>query len=334
MNAPKWVVAIGASAGGVEALRSFFRELEVGLDAAFVVVLHIPAHSPSQLHDVIQTHTPLKVCRAENNQPLQAGHVYVAPSDLHLMVQGDLIRLTRGRKESRARPSIDVLLRSVAVSQGSSAVGIILSGMLDDGTAGLWAIKDHGGFALVQDPGEAMYPSMPESAANHVAVDFIGKIAALAQEVTRIVSTTAAPAPAGAGSSRHGTENKIANEGNALQLGVMTMGEVSQYTCPDCHGVLVQIEEGSIVRFRCHTGHAFSLLTLLAEVSEAIDKGLWATLRSLEERVMLLRQLDQLAKASGKTATGNYAERATETEERIKPLRHLVLDEKLFGRQR
>jgi two-component system chemotaxis response regulator CheB len=334
MKSPRWVVAVGASAGGVEALRDFFAQVPRDIDAAFLVVMHIPPHSPSQLHQVLGGCTSLEVCAAGDRQRLKAGHVYVARADLHLMTEGDVIRLTRGPKECRARPSVDVLLRSAAVSHGPRAVGIVLSGMLDDGTAGLWAIKDAGGTALVQDPAEALYPSMPQSAIDHVDVDVVAPVRELARAVGRIAAEPE-PASTASVSPFHATENEVANEGNALALGVLKMGEVSSYTCPDCHGVLVQIREGAILRFRCHTGHAFSLLTLLAEVGESIDKGLWDTIRAVEERLLLLRQLQELSDKAGRTKEAReYDTLAHETELRIQPLRALALDEQLFGRQR
>lgn len=307
--------------------------MPVDLNAAFLVVLHIPAHSRSFLDQVLAQTTSMPVSSATDRQRLKPGHVYVAPADLHLTVGEGVVRLTRGPKECRARPSVDVLLRSAAVSYGTRAIGVVLSGMLDDGTAGLWAIKDQHGLAMVQDPAEAMHPSMPQSALAHVAADFVGTVSALAGQIARV---TAGPAAVHQkpDSSLHHTETRIATSGNALQLGVMKMGQVSKYTCPDCHGVLVQIEEGSIVRFRCHTGHAFSLQTLLAEVSESIDNGLWDAVRAIEERVLLLRQIADLAQRQGRAeAALGYRQLADETENRIKVVRDLVLDERLFGRQ-
>ena len=231
----------------------------------------------------------MPVSAPHDNDDLERGHVYVASADQHLMVAEGKIRQSRGPKECRSRPAIDVLFRSVAVVYGPRAVGVPLSGMLDDGTAGLWAIKDRGGITLVQDPAEAMYSPMPESAIRHVKVDLVARCPELARKLGDIASQTPpAWSPIG-GSDRLRVENRIASEGNGLQLGVMKMGQVSQYTCPDCHGVLVQIEEGSIVRFRCHTGHAFSLQALLAEVSDSIDKGLWDTIRAVEDLVMDVR---------------------------------------------
>jgi two-component system chemotaxis response regulator CheB len=174
---------------------------------------------------------------------------------------------------------------------------------------------------------------MPEAAIAHVDVDFVAPVQALAQHAARLVGAAVsmnAHEPQSGG--RHGVENLIAMEGNGLQAGVMNLGKVSKYTCPDCHGVLVQIEEGPIVRFRCHTGHAFSLQTLLAEVNEAIDTGLWDTLRAIEERVMLLKQTAGLYGKEGMTAAADRCtKQAQETEQRLKPIRELVLDPHFFG---
>ncbi|MDB5745015.1 MAG: CheB methylesterase [Polaromonas sp.] len=330
------IVVLGASAGGVEALLGFFRALPAHLDAAVLVVLHIPAHTPSLLDRVLSAVTSLPVTRAQDGEPISKGHVYVASADRHLMLTPQGIRLSRGPKEGRNRPSVDVLFRSAATAFGPRAIGIVLSGVLDDGTAGLWAIKDHQGCTLVQAPSEAMHASMPESAIAHVQVDLVGTVQELADEVVKLVGTAAPDAgPALAPSNaRLSMENAIAMEGNALKAGVMTLGKVSQYTCPDCHGVLVQIEDGAIVRFRCHTGHAFSLKTLLAEINEAVDHGLWATLRAVEERVMLLRQMQSLADAAGAPGeAAQWGRQADESQTRLEPLRALVLDPGFFGHE-
>ncbi|WP_332825355.1 chemotaxis protein CheB [Ramlibacter sp.] len=333
MKSPQWIVTLGASAGGVEALRAVFQSLSASLDAAFLVVLHLPPHSPSRLDKVLGAVCSMPVCAPGDGERVRAGHVYVASADLHLMIEDGRIRQSRGPKECRARPSVDVLFRSAAVSHGPAVIGVVLSGMLDDGTAGLWAIKDRGGHALVQDPAYAMHAAMPSSAIEHVDVDATGTCAELARRIGEIASGTPRISEAGP-AARLATENRIASEGNALQLGVMDMGKVSQYTCPDCHGVLVQIEEGSIVRFRCHTGHAFSLLALLAEVNTSIDKGLWDTIRAIEERVLLLRQISKAQAATAAEAARTFEELADDAESSIKDLKRLVLDTRLFGRQR
>jgi two-component system chemotaxis response regulator CheB len=330
------VVVVGASAGGIEALGALLGRLPAGLDAAVLVVVHIPAHTPSQLANVLGRVSRLPVVESVDGTPLERGKVFVARADRHLMLAEGLVRVTRGPKESRSRPSIDVLFRSASTAYGPRVIGVILSGMLDDGTAGLWAVKDKGGVALVQDPREAMYASMPESAIEHVEVDFVGPVEALAAMVTNLVETPHEPAearPRGA-SERHRIEDLIAMEGNGLKAGVMELGKVSKYTCPDCHGVLVQVEEGSIVRFRCHTGHAFSMQTLLSEVNEAIDKGLWDTLRAIEERVLLLRQMEDIARRAGKAVEADRCKaQADDALKRLQPLRDLVLDPRFFGHE-
>ncbi|MBG6070725.1 MULTISPECIES: chemotaxis protein CheB [unclassified Polaromonas] len=325
------IVVIGASAGGVEALRGFFHALPADLPAAFLVVLHIPADTASQLDRVLRASTRLAVKIAQDGEAISNGQVYVASADRHLMLTPQGIRLSRGPKEGRFRPSIDVLFRSAATAFGPRVIGVVLSGALDDGTAGLWAIKDHQGLALVQDPDEAMYSSMPQSAMAHVQVDLVGTLEALAAKVSELVGTTA-PEAIPMTNTQLAMENHIAMEGNALRAGVMNLGKISKYTCPDCHGVLVQIEEGPIVRFRCHTGHAFSLKSLLAQVNEAIDNGLWATLRAVEERVMLLRQMQALAQESGAIEeAAEWCGQADQSEKRLQPLRELVLDPEFFG---
>ncbi len=273
----------------------------------------------------------MPVKAAEDGERIVLGQVYVASPDRHLMVDGNKIRITRGPREGRARPSVDVLFRSASVAFGSRALAVVLSGALDDGTAGAWAIKDRGGLVLAQEPSEAAHSSMPESVIRHVQTDHIGTAKNLAEVVAGLVGSPSQDRPA-ADVERHRVETLIAMEGNGLKAGVMELGAVSKYTCPDCHGVLVEITEGSIVRFRCHTGHAFSQLTLLAEINESIDKGLWDTLRAIEERVILLRQMEEHARVAGESSEARRLMLlADRTERRLQPIRELVLDPSFFG---
>lgn len=325
------IVVVGASAGGVEALTAFIAGLPADLGAAVFVVLHVPAESPSRLAAILERASAMPVKVAADGEGIALGQVYVASPDRHLMVDDNKVRITRGPREGRARPSIDVLFRSASVAFGSRVIGLVLSGALDDGTAGAWAIKDRGGLVLAQKPSDAAHSSMPDSVIRHVQTDHIGTARNLAEVVAGLVGSPAHDRPA-ADVERHRVETLIAMEGNGLKAGVMEIGAVSKYTCPDCHGVLVEIEEGSIVRFRCHTGHAFSQLTLLAEVNESIDKGLWDTLRAIEERVMLLRQMEEHARAAGHDSEARRLELLAErAERRLQPIRELVLDPSFFG---
>jgi len=326
------IVVIGTSAGGVQALQALFAALPPDSSASYFVVLHIPAHSPSQLVHILQKVTSMHVTFACDRQLIMPNTVYVASPDRHLMVEGDRVRITRGPKECRARPAIDVLFRSAALAFGPRVIGVVLTGSLDDGTAGLWQIKDRKGLAFVQDPAEATHASMPENAIEHVDVDVLGTIeqlsAAIALESTRDIELPVLEEPR----VTQQVENAVALEGNGMYAGVMDLGKVSKYTCPECHGVLVQIEEGKLVRFRCHTGHAYSFKALLVEINVAVDASLWSTVRAIEERILLLKQLADLAEDAGKAGeAAQLRAKAGQAEEKCQPLRELVLDVGFFA---
>ncbi|WP_263263068.1 chemotaxis protein CheB [Pseudomonas sp. RIT-PI-S] len=328
------VVVVGASAGGVEALQTLFSALDPQLDACFLVVMHIPTQPQSNLHLILSRATAMPVIAAHEDQPLRAGAVYVATADRHLMLDERGVRVTRGPRECRVRPAIDVLFRSAAVTHGKRVIGVVLSGALDDGTAGLWAIKDCNGLALVQDPVEAPHSSMPRSAIEHVAVDFVGSLQQLAEQINALVraEAPAAQTDAAAVNEHYFIENQISLTGKGLEAGVFRLGKVSRYSCPDCHGVLVEIKEGPITRFRCHTGHAYSVKTLISAVNDSIDTALWDTLRALEERILLLRQMADLAGKAGNAGdAADCLRQAERAEARLQPLRELVLDPQMFG---
>jgi len=321
------IVAFGASAGGVAALRMIVADLPRDLDAAVLIVLHIPVHTPTTLHEVLALRSSLPVKLAEDRERLRHGVIYVAPTDRHFVVERAHVRLTRGPRENRVRPCIDVLFRSIALHYGARAMGVVLTGTLDDGTAGLWAIKDRGGLAIVQDPKECEWPSMPENALKHVAVDHV----LLASEMGRALPRLFAEAPQRDldDSAPHSLqlETEIAIEGNALKSGVMNMGQVSANTCPECHGVLVKIREERITRYRCHTGHAFSVQSLLADVDESIEKSLWNAMRSVEERALVLRDMESMATLDKDTAVAEEcAEQARFDEKRAQRLRELIME--------
>ncbi len=325
------IVVVGASAGGVAALQSLVAGLPATFPAAVLVVLHIPAHTPSQLYTILARAGSLPVVSAVDGDTIAPGCVYVAPTDRHLLVEADRLRVTRGPKENRMRPAVDVLFRSAAYTLGPRVIGVVLSGMLDDGTAGLWAIKDRGGIALVQSPEDAQHASMPESALQHVAVDYTLPVAAMPALLVQLTQEPIALQKDVAPTTTLQIETRIALEGNALQGGIMQLGTVSSNTCPECHGVLVRIQEGPIIRYRCHTGHAYSLQTLLAEVNEEVDMTLWGALRAIEERILLLREMAQVTGNYDTVTAQHYAEQAQATELHAQHIRELVLNHTLFG---
>jgi two-component system chemotaxis response regulator CheB len=258
--------------------------------------------------------------------------VYVAPADRHLLIETGRLRVTRGPKENRVRPAVDALFRSAAYAFGPRVIGIVLSGMLDDGTAGLWAIKDRGGMVLVQSPEDAEHDSMPQSALQHVAVNHTLPVAGMPALVTTLIREPIASGSDAAPPEALRIETRIPLEGNALREGIMELGAISPNTCPECHGVLVKIKQGPIVRYRCHTGHSYSLQTLLADVNAEIETTLWGALRAAEERILLLREMEEIARASDDAAVAaECAEQAQGTERHVEHIREAVLDHAMFG---
>jgi two-component system chemotaxis response regulator CheB len=286
------IIVIGASAGGVPALREITSKLDADLDAAVFVVLHLGASAESNLHYVLQRGCALPVRRAEDRQPIRVGQVCVAPPDYHLVLEHGIVRLTRGPRENRARPSIDVLFRSAAYEYGPQVIGVVLSGALDDGSAGLWWIKNRGGTAIVQEPSDAEFPSMPESALSQVETDYVVPVGSIAKLCSQLSHREEAPITAPM-SKTLDLENRIAKGENALQDGVTNLGPTTPYTCPDCGGVLIQVADVAVPQFRCHTGHAFSLLGLLEQLTENVESSIWGSLRMIEEDLMLLHQFSQ-----------------------------------------
>lgn len=307
------VIVVGASAGGVEALADFVAGLPAGLPAAVLVVLHMPAYAHSVLPDILSRRGLLPAAQPQDGEIIRAGRIYVAVPDHHLLVRDGRILLTRGPTENNHRPAIDALFRSAARAYGPRVVGIVLTGTLDDGTAGLQAIKVRGGKALVQDPDEALFAGMPRSAIENVKVDAVLPVAALAETVAGLAGHPAVQekmlVTQYANEFTAPNENAMLNEDAALdenaaldedvavsemdldQLDDRTEGRPSGFSCPDCHGVLWEISEGELVRYRCRVGHAFSPESLFASQSEGLEEALWAALRALEESAALAERL-------------------------------------------
>jgi two-component system chemotaxis response regulator CheB len=321
------IIVIGASAGGFEALTHVIAALPKNLAAAVFVVLHIPTHSPTNLHSILDRAGPLRAVEVTDGEAVEEGRIYVGATDRHLMVEAGKVRLPRGPRENRFRPAIDVLFRSAAQEYGPRVIGVVLGGLLDDGTAGLWSIKDRAGTTVVQSEQEARDPDMIRSAKKFVQIDHELPVADIAALLVRLTSEQVEPGEVKAPAHGLTLEVKTALEGNALKRGVMKLGEISGNTCPECHGVLVKIREDRILRFRCHTGHAYSLETLLADVGEEIDKTLWGAVRAIEERAILLREMEQGARADGETQTAErLAGLAVDAEKRAQHVRSAVVD--------
>lgn len=282
------VIAIGASAGGFHVLMELAARLPADLPAAILIVLHIGSHA-SDLPKLLSARGPNPAVFPHSGQPLRHGMVYVAPPDHHILLHGDAIRLSRGPKEHHARPAIDPLFRSVAIARGARAIGVVLSGRLDDGTAGAQAIKQCGGIVVVQDPHDAEQSSMPASVCENVEVDRCVPRALLADT---LINAVGVPAAAPLGVPAWIVREQRVSEGEADPMEDLNqIGKPSVFACPDCDGVLWEILDSKPKRFRCHTGHAFSLRSLEYTQATNTNRALWSAIRALQERETLLTEL-------------------------------------------
>lgn len=321
------IIVIGASAGGFEAIRQLTALLPPDLDAAIFIVWHMSPDVPGLLPQVINRNKKILAVNAVDHEPICMNRIYVAPPDRHLLLEKGLVRVTRGPKENRFRPAIDPLFRSAAYIYGSSVIGIVLSGALDDGTAGLWTIKSRGGMAIVQDPKEAEVPSMPESALSAVAIDYRLPIAEIAPLISRLVAEPVVEKKEidMEEQRKTDTEVKIALQKTLPEDAVLTFSQPTTYACPECHGVLSSIKEGDITRYRCHTGHAYSADSLLTAITENIEDSLWNAIRSVEESVILLNNLgDHYAACNQPKLAATYFKKAKEAQGRAGLIRQAV----------
>lgn len=321
------IIVVGASAGGVEALITLTATLPSDLNAAVFIVLHIPAQSPSVLASILNRAGSLTVVSATDNAKIEYGHIYVAPSDFHLLVEREHMRIVRGPKENRHRPAIDPLFRSAATAYGPRVIGVILTGSLDDGTAGLQAIKRCGGLAIVQDPQEALFPSMPLSALANAQVDYTLPLAQIGPLLGSLAHESSSEEGAIAVDEDIKTELRLEQMDPALMYTNERTGKPSVYSCPDCGGVLWEIEDNDILRFRCRVGHAFSVESMFAGQSESVESALWIALKNLQENADLTRRLAQHARTHGHTAlTQRYETKLREVNKHIEVIANVLMN--------
>jgi two-component system chemotaxis response regulator CheB len=319
------IIVIGASAGGVEALRATVGALPADLPAAVFVVLHLPPEPPSLLPTILQRYGHLPATHANDREPIEPGRVYVAQPDCHLIVEYGHVRAVHGPKENRHRPAVDPLFRSAARSYGPRVQGVILTGNLDDGTAGLRAIKQRGGVAIVQDPMEALYPGMPSSAIRNVAVDHIMPLADIPELLVRLAHEPAQDSAIFPVPKELDIETRIATmEANDVEH-VSKIGQPSMFTCPECHGTLWEMQDSNLLRFRCQVGHAYTVDSMMADQTEAVERALWAALRALEERVALTRRLANRARENNHPQSAiRFAESTEETEQHAAVIKQIL----------
>ncbi|RCV86559.1 chemotaxis protein CheB [Billgrantia montanilacus] len=314
------LVVIGASAGGMAALKALVAQLPKDFPAPIFVVNHMGAHTTGEaLVRVLDQSGSLACMHGHDQQAFESGHIYVAPSDQHMLVADGKILVTKGARENRSRPAIDPLFRSAAVAYGNRVIGIILTGYLDDGTSGMMAIKRCGGVCIAQDPDDASYPDMPQSVIANVGVDYclpVAKMGALLSELVQRELPKSESAP-----EDIVIEAKIARRVLSDLPSVEALGDQVPFNCPDCGGVLWQMQEGNLLRYRCHTGHAFTSSALLAQQTVKVEETLWVALRMFEERQNLLVTM---SKNESKKTTSSVHQRAKDSQIHIDRIRAML----------
>ena len=295
------IIVVGASAGGLSALRSFVSCLPADFKGSVFIVLHIPPYSDSGLASILSKAGHLKAIQPRDGEVIKPGMIYVAANDHHLLLENSKVIVKKGPKENRFRPSIDALFRSAAYVYGSRVIGIVLSGLLNDGTSGLWSIKRLGGVTIIQDPEDAEHPQMPQNVLEYVEVDYTLPVAQIGGLVVKLSGETTPKTKKISAKEMKLLELEvlIATRDDAFDLGIMNFGELTTFTCPDCHGALARLKEGKLIRFRCHTGHAYTASTLLAELSTSVEEMLWQGMRGMEEMNLLLQNIEKNLKELG-----------------------------------
>ena len=283
------LIVVGASLGGVSALMQMAAALPADFPAPILAVLHVGEHR-SSMPALLSRRSPLSVSHAEHEESLENGHIYLAPPDHHMLVFGSRILLSRHAKEHHTRPAVDPLFRSAALAHGADVIGVVLTGGLDDGTAGLQAIKQRGGTAIVQDPRDAFAPGMPESALKYVEVDHCLPLALIPRLMTSLASMPALRQRIEPDPILQHEQDLTLMKGDAMEH-LRAIGSPSTFACPDCHGTLWSVEGALPSRYRCHTGHGFTERTLQEAMEQASDEAAWSAVRALQERGKLLEQM-------------------------------------------
>jgi len=324
---PRYLIVIGTSAGGMPALTRLVAQLPAALPAAVLVVQHLAPDSTGEPFVArLAANSGLRCQLATHGAPLEAGCLYLAPPDRHLLVKNHQLLVTKGPRENNYRPAADALFRSAAVEFDSYTIGVVLTGMLHDGTAGLDFIKRCGGVAIVQDPADAEFPSMPESALRSVAIDYVVSLDDMGGLLNRLVAADPLPSPAGMAPPIPADlrlEAAIAERVVGTIEQVAQLGHQVPLTCPDCGGSLWELNTGSVLRYRCHTGHAFTADALAESSQQALEETLWVALRMMEERKNLL---GSIARHGEGHWSARQAGRVEEIKGHINRLREFLLN--------
>jgi two-component system, chemotaxis family, protein-glutamate methylesterase/glutaminase len=328
MKTPMRIIVVGTSAGGLNALQKLLRGIPPDINAAIFIVQHTSPEGPGLLPELLRSASALPIAHPHDQEQIRRCRVYIAPPNRHMVIFERQVWTTNGPRENHSRPAIDPLFRSAALHYGSLVIGIVLTGTLDDGTAGLWAVKERGGVAIVQHPDDADFAQMPLNALTHVRVDHCLPLAEIGALVGRLASESRPDIGESAVAKDLELETRIANEEIVSKRELLQISDPTVFTCPECHGALLQLKRGGILRFRCHTGHAFSVQTLLTQLTTDIENNLWTAIRSMEESVLLL---DHVAKhlhgvKQSERLASYFTQTARATERHAGTLRQVVLN--------
>jgi two-component system chemotaxis response regulator CheB len=327
------IVVIGGSLGAINSLRVILASLPEDFPAAILIVTHIGSNR-SMLPEILQRVSALPVRHASDGEPIVPGRVLLAPPDEHLTVvtagECAYVRLAHGAKENHCRPAIDPLFRSAAAAFGANVIGVVLTGYLDDGTVGLQAVKARGGFAIVQDPTEAEAPDMPTSALRHVEADRKLAVSEIGQALVQLVSASGQPSGvlyerAALGASDWiDIENRLTGRDSDMD-DLEQIGKPSSLTCPECNGALWEIRQNGPIRYRCHTGHAFTGRVLEVLQGNAVEDAIWGAIRARHEQERLFSKMSEKAMQSGNNdSVTEYQAKAVQAQAHSKTLREVI----------
>ena|SRR5690242_17140964 len=331
------IVVIGGSAGSLSPLKTLVSSFPVDLPVAIFITVHVSPESPSILPTILTRAGRMPAVHPLNRQPIMKSTIYVAPPDQHLLIEDGCVLSSRGPRENLHRPAIDPLFRSAAYAYGPRVIGIILSGLLDDGSSGLMAVKLKGGLAVVQDPAEAAFPEMPERAWRYAGAEYVLPVSGIERLIVNSVNGRSGGPPSLPGKQltmRSGATSVARKRSRSKALSVETqhpdiekppvreqLGTPSVYACPDCHGVLWELKEGNLLRFRCRVGHSYTAEALNVALSQATEDTLWASMRALEEKADLLRRM---ASRSRPRAAERYEEEAEGCDNHAAAIREIL----------
>lgn len=329
------IVGIGASAGGIEAVSTILSGLPTDLPASVFVVVHTAPDSPGYLAEIFSRAGRLPARYARDGEAFEKGRIYLAPPDHHLLLSADgTMQVVRGPRENRTRPAIDPLFRSAALAFGPRVIGAVLSGGLDDGTIGLRGIKMCGGIAIVQDPAEALVRSMPSSALRNVTVDYCKPSRDIAELVVHLVNGQAPKSAHLESNMKKLLELEVELAKGRGGSSLTELGDPSVFTCPECHGALLKMRGEKPLRYRCHTGHAFTADALLADLSHATEEAIWNAIRSTQETSMLMSHLAQHWLETDASVAQELERKAKSAQARADQMRAIAADHPAMSREK